>query len=499
MKRINRYLNSQEIDEASVTSLPDHENAITMKHSTFTWNECEPPLLRNINLDIGHGKLIAIVGHVGAGKSSLLSAMLGDMQKLAGKVNVDGKVAYMSQQAWIQNTTLRKNITFTRSFDERRYNKIIQACCLEPDIRILAGGDQTEIGERGINLSGGQKQRIALARAVYSGANILLLDDPLSAVDAHVGRKLFENVIGNCGLLRNKTRVLVTHRVAFLPEVDEIIVMKNNEISERGTINELVERQGAFAEFIAEYLDEKWLGEENGGNGQADDVNQGHRRISTGPTEDPEMMRSLVEVVKPILERTKSRTDSMVATTETTIDSLLESVLAKSDRSLSGSLVDSKKAAAATTATVFATSMTKKSREIADQKSAARGKLIGAEVTETGSVRLAVYFRYFQVVGLLISFIILSGLVAGNVMQVLGALWLSDWSNDALDPVTAADEGLRTERLIGYTIYGTLEIIFSLISGLVLNIACIKAAKALHNEMLKSVLFAPMSFFGKFV
>lgn len=470
--------------------MPDHENAISMKHATFTWNECEAPLLRNINLEIGHGKLIAIVGHVGAGKSSLLSAMLGDMQKLAGKVNVDGKVAYMSQQAWIQNTTLRKNITFTRSFDERRYNKIIQACCLEPDIRILAGGDQTEIGERGINLSGGQKQRVALARAVYSGANILLLDDPLSAVDAHVGRKLFENVISNTGLLRNKTRILVTHRVAFLPEVDEIIVMKNNEISERGTINELVERQGAFAEFIAEYLDEKWLNEENGSN-QSDDGNQSRRRLTTAQTEDPEMMRSLVEAVKPILERTKSRTDSMAATNETALDSLLESALVKSDRSLTNSLAESKRI-------TLAASLNNKSREVADRNNESRGKLIGTEVSETGSVRLAVYFRYFQVVGFFISFIILSGLVAGNLMQVLGALWLSDWSNDSLDPEKAADEELRNTRLIGYSVYGTCEIIFSLISGLVLNIACIKAAKCLHNDMLKSVLFAPMSFFGKF-
>ena len=121
---------------------------------------------------------------------------------------------------------------------------------------MLADGDQTEIGERGINLSGGQKQRVSLARAVYANAQIYLLDDPLSAVDAHVGKKLFENVISNRGSLKDKTRVLATHRISVLNEVDEIVVLKNGTISERSTMDELIDNRGDFAEFIAEYLNE---------------------------------------------------------------------------------------------------------------------------------------------------------------------------------------------------------------------------------------------------
>ena len=122
---------------------------------------------------------MAVVGQVGAGKSSLLSALLGDLEKTTGNINIGGSIAYVPQQAWIQNTTLRQNILFTSDYDERYYKKVLESCALEPDLKILSAGDMTEIGEKGINLSGGQKQRVSLARAVYSDADIYLLDDPL--------------------------------------------------------------------------------------------------------------------------------------------------------------------------------------------------------------------------------------------------------------------------------------------------------------------------------
>jgi ATP-binding cassette, subfamily C (CFTR/MRP), member 1 len=181
------------------------------------------------------GNLTAVVGSVGCGKTSLISALLGEMEKLNGRVNVDGRIAYVSQQAWIQNATLQDNITFGKPMKKQLYDEVISACALSQDLAMLPGGDQTEIGEKGINLSGGQKQRVALARAVYSGADIYLLDDPLSAVDSHVGKHIFDNVFSENGMLRGKTRLLVTHAVVFLPKVDEIYVMVNGEITESGS------------------------------------------------------------------------------------------------------------------------------------------------------------------------------------------------------------------------------------------------------------------------
>lgn len=136
------------------------------------------------------------------------------------------------------------------------YDRVIEACALTPDFKMLPAGDQTEIGEKGINLSGGQKQRVALARAVYNDSDNYFLDDPLSAVDAHVGKHIFENVIGPNGVLKKKTRILVTHGITYLPEVDNIIVIKDGEITERGTYKQLLEKKGAFAEFLVQHLQE---------------------------------------------------------------------------------------------------------------------------------------------------------------------------------------------------------------------------------------------------
>merc|ERR1712060_644338 len=140
-------------------------------------------------------------------------------------VIVDGSVAYAAQQAWIQNASVKDNILFGKGMDKNRYQKVLDSCALGPDLDILSAGDETEIGEKGINLSGGQKQRVSLARAAYSDADIFLLDDPLSAVDSHVGKHIFKNVIGPDGMLAEKTRLLVTHGLTYLSQTDRIIVM----------------------------------------------------------------------------------------------------------------------------------------------------------------------------------------------------------------------------------------------------------------------------------
>lgn len=147
---------------------------------------------------------MALVGAVGSGKSSMLSGILGEMNKHSGRMNTYGSMAYVAQQAWIQNATLKNNILFGAQLDETKYERILDACALRTDLSILPAGDSTEIGEKGINLSGGQKQRVSLSRAVYNDADTYVLDDPLSAVDAHVGKHIFEQVLGPKGVLKNK-------------------------------------------------------------------------------------------------------------------------------------------------------------------------------------------------------------------------------------------------------------------------------------------------------
>ena len=172
-----------------------------------------------------------------------------------GTLHLNGRTAYVAQQAWIQNETVRENILFGKSYDEKFYNQIIQACSLVVDFNIMPAGDSTEIGEKGINLSGGQKQRISLARSVYADLDIYLFDDPLSAVDAHVGKSMFDQVIGPDGILKDKTRVFVTNSLSFLPQVDGIIMLENGTVSESGSFEELKNKNGSFAKFIRLYLE----------------------------------------------------------------------------------------------------------------------------------------------------------------------------------------------------------------------------------------------------
>ncbi|KAF9542257.1 hypothetical protein EC957_002209 [Mortierella hygrophila] len=279
-RRIQGYLLAEELSEDQVDrsgELPqDHTVApIEIQGATFGWDKEQQQqreqvdttedatkgsvlssadaTLRNITLFVDRGNLTAIVGRVGQGKTSLFGAMIGDMYKWKGTIRMSGRIAYVPQQAWIVNATLQDNVTFGAPFDKIKYERIIYASGLKPDIEMLPAGDQTEIGERGINLSGGQKQRVSLARAAYQDADIYLLDDPLSAVDAHVDQHLWQNLIGPRGLLKDKTRLLVTHGIHHLSEVDQIVVLKDGEISETGRYQELLDARDAFYQLIQDY------------------------------------------------------------------------------------------------------------------------------------------------------------------------------------------------------------------------------------------------------
>jgi ABC-type bacteriocin/lantibiotic exporter with double-glycine peptidase domain len=237
---------SEAQDESAITEVKDNKSENSGKDSN---KEDKPSFsLKNININIPRGQLVAIVGAVGSGKSSFLNALVGDMKKIGGTLEYGGTIGYCPQSAWIQNATVKDNILFGLPYDEEKYNRVIRDCCLERDIQILPDGDQTEIGERGINLSGGQKQRVNVARAVYFDADIVLLDDPLSAVDAHVGKYLFKNCI--MGALQGKTRVLVTHQLHVLPNVDYVICINNGEVVESGTFQELMANEGEFASLM---------------------------------------------------------------------------------------------------------------------------------------------------------------------------------------------------------------------------------------------------------
>ncbi|XP_073473151.1 multidrug resistance-associated protein 1-like isoform X1 [Aquarana catesbeiana] len=248
--RLENFLCGEELVPENIETDYKGNHAVGFSAASFQWETNGPPILKDLHIKIPEGSLVAVVGQVGSGKSSLLSAILGEMNKLEGTIQRKGSVAYVSQQAWIQNALFQENILFGQAFNKPYYERVLEACALLPDLELLPHGDQTEIGERGVNLSGGQKQRVSLARAVYSNADIYLLDDPLSAVDVHVGKHLFDKIIGQNGLLKNKTRILVTHSLTVLPLVDVIIVMEDGRITQAGNYTDLISKRQDLADLI---------------------------------------------------------------------------------------------------------------------------------------------------------------------------------------------------------------------------------------------------------
>ncbi|KAK3032481.1 hypothetical protein RJ639_037294 [Escallonia herrerae] len=215
----------------------------------FSWDISSPnPTLKEINIKVSHGMRVAVCGTVGSGKSSFLSCILGEMPKLSGNVKLSGTKAYVAQSPWIQSGKIVDNILFGKEMDKERYDRVLEACCLKKDLEILFLGDQTVIGERGINLSGGQKQRIQIARAVYQDADIYLFDDPFSAVDAHTGSHLFKECL--LGLLDSKTVIYITHQVEFLPAADLILVMKDGRITQAGKYDDILKSGSDFMELV---------------------------------------------------------------------------------------------------------------------------------------------------------------------------------------------------------------------------------------------------------
>jgi len=220
----------------------------------------ESVTLRNINLSMNPGEIYAVVGSVGSGKSSFVHAIIGEMFKNSGKVNVKGSIAYIAQNAWIVNGTLRDNIIMNKPFDKAKYKRVIRLCELRDDIKTFPGKDLIEIGSKGINLSGGQKQRISIARALYADADIYIIDDCLSALDAHVGKAIYNNVI--LGAISNKTRFLVTHALHFLKNLDHILVMSKGEIVARGSYDILIRECEEFKKLTQVAMEKQSKAEE---------------------------------------------------------------------------------------------------------------------------------------------------------------------------------------------------------------------------------------------
>ncbi|PIA25638.1 hypothetical protein AQUCO_11000044v1 [Aquilegia coerulea] len=248
--RIANFLRLSDLQLDAIGKLPEGSDvSVEINDGNFSWDPSNSNhTLKDINLQVFHGMRVAVCGTVGSGKSSLLSCILGEVPKISGTVKLSGKKAYVAQSPWIQSGTVEENILFGKEMDRESYERVLEACSLKKDLEILSFGDQTVIGERGINLSGGQKQRIQIARALYQDADIYLFDDPFSAVDAHTGTHLFKECL--LERLHSKTVIYVTHQVEFLPSAHLILVMKDGKIIQSGKYDEILSSGTDFMELV---------------------------------------------------------------------------------------------------------------------------------------------------------------------------------------------------------------------------------------------------------
>ncbi|XP_071095599.1 multidrug resistance-associated protein 1-like [Haliotis cracherodii] len=452
VSRVSKFLRAKDLDDSNVRQDPHSDAAIKVEQGNFTWDrDLAKPTLRKMNLEVPEGKLVAVVGQVGAGKSSLISAMLGEMDKLSGSVTVKSSIAYVPQEAWIQNATLRDNITFGQEHNEKKYKKIVEACALTSDLEILPGKDMTEIGEKGINLSGGQKQRVSLARAIYSDADIYLLDDPLSAVDSHVGKHIFQEVVGHKGILRHKTRLLVTHGVHWLPMTDMVVVLVDGEITEMGTYDELLSHDGAFAQFLKTYLTQ---------------------HDGTDEEDDPDIQ----EMKSRILQRVESVTSDAVTS---------------GDEGIRKSKLNRKQSVVADAG-----------KKLTDKpKDTGSGdKLIQEEKSETGRVKFSVFMDYAKAIGGITTFFIFFIFAIYQAATMASNIWISMWTDDALlknlSLVNTSDYQDKNVMYLGvYGAFGVVQAVVILFYSILASTRMVKAAGNIHAKMLYNILRSPMSFF----
>ncbi|XP_036607744.1 multidrug resistance-associated protein 9 [Trichosurus vulpecula] len=411
------------------------------------------PVLRKISLTVKKGKVLGICGNVGSGKSSLISAILGQMQLWDGSVAVNGTVAYVSQQAWIFHGNMRENILFGEKFDSQRYQRAVKVCGLQQDLKNLPYGDLTEIGERGLNLSGGQKQRISLARAVYANREIYLLDDPLSAVDAHVGKQIFEECIKKA--LKGKTMVLVTHQLQFLEFCDEVVLLEDGEICEKGTHKELMLKRGQYARMI--------------------------HNLRGLQFKDPENIYN-----EAMMEAQKENQGDQAAKGEENAGIL---ALAPHDEKDEGKEPET-------------------DLHPLDTK-APTNQLIQTETSREGLVTWRTYHTYIEAAGgyiLSIFVVFLFFLMIGS--SAFSNLWLGYWldqgsgmgcrTHNNETPCQTSDILVNPKQHIYQWVYVAsmmAVIIFSIIKGFVFTKTTLMASSTLHDRVFEKILKSPMSFF----
>lgn len=446
IKRISSFLNSDEIqadarDVVSKENIQDGDEVLSITNGEFFWSKNgKEPILQDIDLTAKKGELIVVLGQDGAGKSSLLSAIIGAMRRTGGKVKVHGTIAYVPQNPWMMSGTIKDNILFSHQYDEVFYNLVLDACALRPDLAILPNGDLTEVGEKGITLSGGQGARVALARAAYARADLVLLDDVLAAVDAHVARQIYNHVIGPSGLLATRARILVTNNVSFLTDCSNIVLIRRGIILESGSFETFMNREdGEIPKLIREHI-----------------------RTSSSGTSNTEDATLHENDITPV-----SSSEGASPTDLVTIED-------KPKR--------------------------RKNHGRPKIKHPTRGRLSVSHVnqqehSEKGRVKVSVYRGYVEACSKSGFAMFIVTIALSQAFSILSNFALGSWSEDNR---RTGNNGGITKYLALSGIAQLLSVISFAIAAAFLWLLCaLRGSKRLHDDMLNSLIHAPLSFFAQ--
>ncbi|KAF7591255.1 hypothetical protein BBP40_001816 [Aspergillus hancockii] len=464
VQRLTDYFTAEELQtnavkyEGSVSHVGDE--SVRLLDASFTWNRYDgTPAVENINFSARKGELSCIVGRVGAGKSSLLQSLLGDLWRTDGEVIIRGRIAYVAQSPWVMNASVRENIVFGHRWDPDFYELTVEACALLDDFKNLPDGDQTEVGERGISLSGGQKARLTLARAVYARADIYLLDDVLSAVDQHVGRHIINRVLGQNGILSSKTRILATNAIPVLKEADFIGLIRDKTLVEKGTYEQLLAMKGEVANLIRTTM-----------NDSDDDTSSSDHGLASPESSDS----------ATILDAAESEEMSDTDEAEQQIGSLLP---IRSGPNRRTSTVTLRRASTV--------SWKGPRRKLGDEENVLKSKQT-QETSEQGKVKWSVYGEYAKNSNIVAVCFYLLALFGAQTAQVAGSYWLKYWSE-------SSEKQMKPQlgKFIGiYLALGLGSSILVIIQNLILWIFCsIEASRKLHERMAFAIFRSPMNFF----
>ncbi|KAK4317272.1 hypothetical protein Pmani_011632 [Petrolisthes manimaculis] len=507
--RLEDFLQMEEREETSNVQRSNlrpkpRDCSLTVKGLTAKWSSAtEENTLTNVSCSVKAGELLAIIGPVGAGKGSLLNAILGELPAKSGSIKLQGKVAYASQEPWVFSGSMRQNILFGQPYHEKKYNEVLRVCALETDLDQFPNRDMTLVGERGMSLSGGQKARVNLARAVYFDADIYLLDDPLSAVDTHVGRHLFDSCIMQH--LQHKVRILVTHQLQFLKSASQILVLKEGHMEAIGSYHQLVNSGMDFASMLSESQEEVKI---------PTVLRNTSRRgtVINGAIPKVKLLQELELSSSPPSQFSgRVRNDS--------ISSLHDSVEAENIMTISGAHTTNSSYSVCddslpTTPRSPKQQLSGKGDEAEEEND--KGQ-IGSEMRSHGTVKSKVYMQYLRAGSGWCVIIIL--IILNVLTQILFSgtdYWLSYWTNGeqlrarlAVNTSTGSNDTnysyANTPVPEGYLdtvtnvyIYTGMTIglfLLSMARTVLFFVVCMASSRKLHNKMFRTVIRVPIQFF----